>query len=88
MGDQREHRLAVTMGYVPIGSGMERLRLTIRCIACGVTDGWDLNMYRYCPAERIEVLVPGTAVEASEEVKHALALATLHILGKERTGDQ
>jgi len=69
MGERREHRLAVTTGYVSIGSGMERVRLTVRCIACGVTDGWDLNMYRDCPAEGIEVLVPGTAVEASEVLR-------------------
>ncbi len=81
-----EHRLVVAVDPGPGSSSGnyydDRPIIRIRCVACGVTDEWHPNIYNRCPNVGTEILVPLGRVGESEEVKTALALATLHLLGK------
>lgn len=55
----------------------------IRCLLCGAGDARQMSVYYYtCNRPDTVVLQPAGDPGESEEVKTALALATLHLLGK------
>jgi hypothetical protein len=67
----------------------EHLDIEVRCLACGSQLNHSFYIQEYCHGGGDQILVPRLDGSGeSEEVKTALALATLHILAKGGSPDR